>query len=511
MSKTKQNDPDRHFRTEELKADLKGKSIRGGAMTMLGQGGKFIMRMGLTIILARLLTPEDYGLFGMVTVVVGFVALFKDLGLSVATVQKANINHRQVSTLLWINVAISCTLMVITMALAPAIARFYGEPRLIRLTIVLSIGFIFGGLSAQHQALLRRQMRFKALAAIEIGSMFISTLAGIVSAWYGAGYWSLAILQLSGQMATAVGSWLLSGWVPGPPVRGAGVRPLLAVGSNYTGFTVLNYLSRNLDNLLIGSYLGAAPLGLYNRAYQILLLPLTQISIPIRQVAIPTLSHLQNDIPRYRAYYHKALLLMTSFGMPLVAFTFVTAYPLILVLLGEKWIEVVPIFRVLAVAGFLNTFSMAAGWVFISFGRTDRQFRWSIMASALTALSFIIGIRWGALGVAAGLSISRLIIQPAELTYCYRGLPLQLSELAGILARPTVASIGAAFALFGSHKLLSIQMKTSSVLLLDLALYSLLYLGIWIALPNGKQTLLQMLGLIKEVWRKPKKSKGASS
>ncbi|WP_254563570.1 lipopolysaccharide biosynthesis protein [Oscillatoria sp. HE19RPO] len=511
MSKSKHNDPDRHFRTDDMKADLKGKSIRGGAMTMLGQGGKFVLRMGLTIILARLLTPEDYGLFGMVTVVVGFVALFKDLGLSLATVQKAHIDHRQVSTLLWINVAISGILMVMTMALAPAIAWFYKEPRLVELTIVLSIGFIFGGLSAQHQALLKRQMRFKALAAIEIGSMFLGTAAGIISAWYGAGYWSLAVLQLTGQVATAAGSWLLSGWIPGPPVRGAGVRPMLAVGSNYTGFVVLNYLSTNLDNLLIGSYLGAAPLGLYNRAYQILLLPLTQISMPIKQVAIPTLSHLQNDLPRYRAYYHKALLLMTSFGMPLVAFTFVTAYPLILVLLGENWVEVVPIFRVLSVAGFLNTFSMASGWVFISFGRTDRQFRWSILSSAVTTMSFMIGVRWGVLGVALGLSLSRLIIQPMEIAYCYQNLPLTVKELMSYLYRPFVASTGGAAALYAIEQLLRFPMDRGALLWVDLVLYCLLYLGIWVLLPNGRPILLEMIGLMKELRSKRKGPGSAAS
>jgi O-antigen/teichoic acid export membrane protein len=512
LSKSERKDPDLYFQTDHLKANLKGKSVRGGAITVIGQVSKFSLRMVSLIILARLLAPEDYGLIGMVTVVLGFVNLFKDLGLSVATVQAPELNHRQVSTMFWINMAISVAIMLVTIALAPAIAWFYKEPRLIEITLVLAIGFIFGGLSVQHQALLRRQMRFKDLAIIEIVSMFLGVIAAIVSAWYGAAYWSLVILQLIGQVTTAAGVWLLCGWRPGLPIRGSGIRPMLAIGGNYTGFMILNYLSTNLDNVLIGSSLGAVPLGLYNRAYQLLLMPLQQISIPIKNVAIPTLSHLQTDIERYCSYYQKALLLMTTFAMPLVAFTFVSADQLILVMMGEKWLDIVPIFRVLSVAAFLNTFSMASGWAFISFGRTDRQFHWSIIASVLTTLSFLIGIRWGAIGVAAGFSISRLIIQPAEIVYCYRGLPLRFRDLAITLSRPITASIGAGVALFGLHQGRHISIDGGLIdLLIDTLLYCLLYLGIWMLLPSGKQTIWEILQLLKEFRRKPKNVKSGTS
>src|SRR3990172_168793 len=179
------------FSTDHLKVDLKGRSVRGGMVTLLAQVCKFVLSMGSTMVLARLLTPKDYGLIGMVSVVTGFVALFMDLGLSMATVQRAEINHDQVSNLFLVNVGISFFIMLLVVALAPAVAAFYGEPHLAGVTIALAVAFLFGGLTVQHQALLRRQMKFFSLAIVDIGSLVTSIVVGISLAWYGAKYWSL--------------------------------------------------------------------------------------------------------------------------------------------------------------------------------------------------------------------------------------------------------------------------------------------------------------------------------
>lgn len=199
-------DSNQHFHTDHLKADIKGRSVRGGAVTMVAQICKFILQMGSTIVLARLLTPQDYGLVGMVTAVTGFIAALKDMGLSMATVQKAEINHSQVSTLFWVNVALSLFLAVVTAALAPFIAEFYDEPRLSLITLVLASGYIFGGLSVQHQALLNRQMRFTSLAIIDITSMLLGIATAIVLGWYQTGVWALVFMQLATGVVYTVGS-----------------------------------------------------------------------------------------------------------------------------------------------------------------------------------------------------------------------------------------------------------------------------------------------------------------
>ena len=159
------------FATEHLKTDLKRRSLRGGATTVLGQGMKFTIQLVSTAVLARLLTPEHFGLIGMVTAVTGFATLFKDLGLSAATIQRADISHQQISTLFWVNCGIGILVAAIVAALSPVVAWFYGDPRLAPITATLALSFVFGGLTVQHEALLRRQMRFGTLVCIEILAM----------------------------------------------------------------------------------------------------------------------------------------------------------------------------------------------------------------------------------------------------------------------------------------------------------------------------------------------------
>src|SRR5262245_52096727 len=182
------NPQQEYFRTQHLKANLRGRTVRGGAVTIITQGIKFVLGIATTIVLARLLTPEDYGLIGMVVVVTGFVAMFKDLGLSNATIQRAEINSEQISTLFWINVALSIAIMLLTAGLAPAVSWFYGDARLTAITIVYATGFLFGGLTVQHEALLRRQMRFTALAVKDMVSLIAGIITALVLGWYGAGY-----------------------------------------------------------------------------------------------------------------------------------------------------------------------------------------------------------------------------------------------------------------------------------------------------------------------------------
>lgn len=518
MSKRPKNnhpaaDLTQHFSVEHLNADLKGKSIRGGALTIGTQAGKFVLQLGANVLVSRLLTPQDYGLLGMVTTITSFVHLFKDLGLSTATIQKAEINHGQISTLFWINMALAAISALLTAAIAPAIAWFYGEPRLIGITLVLSAGIILSGLTVQHSALLNRQMRFAALAIIEITSMLVGITTAIVLALYGAGYWALVLMQPIGLSSYVVGLWVMCSWRPGPPVRHSGVRPMLAFGGNLTAFTFFDQVARNFDNVLIGRYGGAQQLGVYAKAYQLLLLPIQQINAPISSVALPTLSRLQNQPEQYCAYYRKAVLSIAALGMPLVAFLFVVADKLILTLLGEQWADAILIFRVLAPAAFVGTFNMATGWVYLSLGQTQRQFRWGLFTSIMTVVAFAIGIHWGAVGVAAAFSIvfCCLTMGPLSIIYCFRYSPLKISDLMGALWRPALASVTAGVLLFAASYLLPFKGNSLIGLLIDFSIYVLFYILLWSVLPNGRQFMREILDLAKAFRRQSKESDNTDS
>ncbi|PZD71737.1 Teichuronic acid biosynthesis protein TuaB [Acaryochloris thomasi RCC1774] len=494
-----------YFNTSNLKADLKERSIRSGAVTITSQWFQFVLRMGSTVFLARLLSPEDYGLIGMVAILTGFVQLFKDLGLSAATVQKKEVDHQQVSTLFWINLGVSCLVAFVVAALAPILALFYQEPRLLWVTLALSTNFIFGGLTVQHQALMRRQMQFTNLARIGICSVAVGLIVSITMAWLGAGYWALVGMQSASSMTTAVFTWIECKWRPERPTRRSDIRDMLAFGGNLTGFRTLNYFSRNLDNLLIGRFWGATELGLYAKAYQLVLLPIQQINSPVNNVAMPTLSSLQDDPERYSRYYYKAILLITSLGMPIVAFMFASSDKLILLLLGERWIDAVPIFRLLIPAAYIATFNVATGWVYQSLGRTDRQLRWGVIGSILNALVFMAGVRWGAIGVAAVFGMTRpLFFFPAHI-YCFQGTPIKFKSFLSVLARPTIASIGAAGLLMVFHKVGITQHSSIGVLLLDIASYIVLYPLLWIGLPNGRRRFMEILGIFSSLRKKRKK------
>jgi len=390
--------------------DLGRRTVRGGAVTIGTQVLKFLVNTVGTIVLARLLTPEDYGLVGMVAVVTGFILLFKDLGLSAATVQKSEVSEAQISTLFWVNVALSVAVMLVTATIAPLVAWFYGQPRLLGITLGLSVGFLFGGLTVQHEALIRRQMRFSFLAAAEILSAVVALTGAIILAWNNAGYWALVGSQLIQGFLYATLIWLFCRWRPGRPVRYSGVRSMIAFGRNVTGFGILNYFARNLDNMLIGRFWGSQQLGLYARAYQLLLLPIDQINGPITAVAVPALSRLVNEPERYRGAYLRLLDKITMLTMPLMAFMIVTSDWIVALLLGPKWAGVGRIFSLLGISGLVQPICNTTGWLFISQDRTRHLFQWGVVGSTIIILSILAGLPWGARGVAACYSVTFVVL-----------------------------------------------------------------------------------------------------
>ncbi len=489
----KYSNPDRFFQTEHLRQDLRGRSVRGGAITLISQVFKFVLQTGGTFLLARLLLPEDFGLIGMVTIVLNFVELFKDLGLSTVTIQKDEINHDQVSTLFWINIGLSLLITALAIALAPTIASFYQEPRLIPIVFFLSANFIIGGLTVQHLALLRRQMRFGSIAQIEIASMGIGVGAAMVTAWLGMGYWSLVIWRLVQSLINMLGVWMMCRWRPGLWVRHSKVGSMLAFGGSMTGFNIVNYFSRNADNFLIGRFWGAQPLGLYAMAYKLLLLPIEQINAPVTSVALPTLSRLQTEPEKFKRYYYQAILMISSLGMPIIGFLFASSDLVIPLVLGQQWIEAVPIFQWLIPAAYVGTCGVAMGWAFVSLGKVGEQFKWGIFSSTLTVIIFMISVRWGALGVAAAYGCSRPLFLVLGLAFCYRRTFLRISDLAKVLAKPFLSSIGAIGAVMVTNHLILHSIHKPVLLLLDLILYGAMYLVLWVLQPDGFSSLKEIV------------------
>lgn len=431
-----------YFHTQHLKTNLGGRTVRGGAVTIVSQGIKFLLGIGTTVVLARLLTPEDYGLIGMVIVITGFVSMFKDLGLSNATIQREEINAEQISTLFWFNVALSISIMLLMAALAPAVSWFYSDSRLTLITIVYATGFLFGGLTVQHEALLRRQMRFTALAARDIISLLAGIITALILGWYGWGYWALVANQLVAGLTNAISVWILCRWRPGVPVRSSGVRSMLAFGTNLTGFSIVNYFARNLDNMLIGKFWGSVQLGLYAKAYQLLLLPIDQINSPVAAVAVPALSRLKDSPERYREAYLRIIEKVAMLTMPGMALLIATSDWVVLLVLGPQWSGAARIFTLLGMVGLVQPIANTTGWLFISQGRTNHMFQWGLIGSTIIIVGIVVGLPWGAVGVAGTYSATTLFIAtPLLFWFVCREGPVRTADFYRTMAPAGCASL----------------------------------------------------------------------
>jgi PST family polysaccharide transporter len=485
------NSPE-YFLTDHLQADLGARTARGGAVTVVSHSLRFVITIVATSVMARLLRPSDYGLIGMVVFFTGFVAMFKDLGLSIATIQKSEVTSDQISNLFWVNVALSVALAGLTMALAPFISWFYGDARLMAVTVVTAFGFVFGGLTVQHEALLRRQMQFFAVTTIVLISIVMGYGVGIYLAWRGFSYWSLVYSQLTVLLTNAIGVWLVCRWRPGLPKRNSGVRSMIAFGRNFTGFSIINYFSRNLDNLLLGKVWGANELGLYNRAYQLMTLPIEQVNEPVTSVAIPALSRIKDEKQRYRQAYLRMLEKIAMFTMPAIAFMMATSDWIVQVVLGPQWSATSRIFLLLGITGLFQPIANTTGWLFLTQGRSRHMLQWGFISGPLTIASILAGLPWGAVGVAASYSVTRVLLtDPLLFWFVGRTGPVRTKDFYRTIAPFTFASVVALGVSIAVRSFAGIHNPIVGLIALFITtgLVTLLALG---ALPAGRLALLDI-------------------
>jgi O-antigen/teichoic acid export membrane protein len=420
---------------------IKERTVRSGAVTMGAQGIKFGVSTISTIVLARLVSPEDYGLYGMVNALLGVLHVVKNAGLLEATVQRDVLTHEELSAIFWLNTGLGVFLAAASAALAPAFVAFYREPRLFWITVVLGVTFLVGGVSTQHQALLRRQMRFGALAFVDVTAMAVGVTVGIAMARAGFGYWALVSMAAATAVTNACLVWIASPWWPGRPSRSLGVTSMVRFGSYLSGANLFNYLFRNADNVLIGWFWGPAPLGFYQKAYGLLSLPIEQINAPVGSVVISALCRLRGDPQRMRRYFLGGYTVVVSALMPIILSTAIFADDVILFLLGARWTASANVFRLLAPAALIGAALNPFGALFIATDQTDRQFKLAAAWSLLIVLAFAVGLRYGPTGVAAGYSLMSAALALPLCMYAIKGTAVRLSDLGTALKFPVLAGV----------------------------------------------------------------------
>jgi len=429
--------------------DLGHRASRGIVVTASGLWSKTLIQLVSTVVLARLLAPEDFGLLAMVTAIVGVAELLRDFGLTGAIIQAKEIEERVWSSLLWLSLALGTMLAIIVAAAAPLIAGLYDEQRLVVLTLAIAPTLIVNSLAMPLMARLTRGLRFTTLATIDVAAMFAGVVASVVAAVLGLGVWALVVLTVVQQVGRVI--MLLTAVRPtfGRPRIEREILPFVSTGGSILGAELLNYAERNLDNVIIGQQLGSAVLGQYSRAYALFMLPLQQMNGPIGRVALPVLSRLREEPHRYRRYVRSAILVIGYLTIPTYAVAAAVADPLIFVLLGPGWEQAASIFALLAIAGVAQAIGKVRGWLYITLGRSHRQFVYDLVTRPLVIIGFFVGIALGGVdGLVLLYGILSLVLLIPGFGFAIRGTFVRAGDIVAPTVRPVIMAAVAFAAAF---------------------------------------------------------------
>ena len=380
-------------------------AARGAGITLMSQVIRFALQLGSLTVLARLLSPQDFGVVAMVTAITNVMEIVRDFGLSSAAMQAKELNDAERTNLFWVNTGIGTGCALVVTLSAPLVVRIYGTPVVGPIVLALGWLFIVSGVNTQFRAELSRSLRFKALAVTDIAAQAGSIAVAISLAAAGAGHWAVVGQQITLVVLTCTSNVILCKWRPGLPRRSVSIRRFFRFGGSVLGTNVIGYATNNLDNVAIGIYSGSGPLGLYSRAYQLLMVPLQQVSVPLTRVVLPVLSRVQDQDETYARYVSKAQLVgcyMLASGFAVAAGVSV---PLVALLFGPKWSGVAPIFAALAIGGIFRGIGQISYWMYLSRGRADAQLKLYLVTRPIMIGIMIAGLPWGPVGVAIGHSI----------------------------------------------------------------------------------------------------------
>ena len=494
----------------EAPTNLSHKTSRGAAVTAGGLWMRTALQLVSTMVLARLLEPGDFGLVAMIMAIVGIADLVRDFGLTGAILQARDLTSKQWSGLLWFSAALGAGLMIAVAACAPLIAALYGEDRLVVLTLAIAPTLLLNGIAMPMQASVQRQLRFGTLAMIDIVSMAVGVVLSVIAAFLGFGVWSLVVLAGAGQVYRLVALWIAAKPRWGAPRIGRDIRPFVSTGGSIFGVQLLNYVARNLDNVIIGQQLGSAALGQYSRAYSLFLLPQQQLTAPLGRVALPVLSRLQDDGERYRRYIRGAFTVIGYLALTVYGVAAAIAHPLIEVVLGSGWDAAADVFALLAIAGVAQAVGNVQGWMYISLGRAHRQFVYYLITRPLVIASFFVGIWWNGMnGLALLYGLVTVFLLVPGFIVAIRGTFIHgWTDIAVPLIRPAIVAAGAFGAASGVTSLTSSWPALLQVMAGGLAGLAMLAAA-WIV-PPVRRDYRMMLDFVLQA-RKPKPAAAAAT
>lgn len=485
--------------------ELRRHAVRGAAATVSAAALALTAQVVSTVILARLLTPADFGVVAMVTT---FSLLLMSLGVNgfeEAVIQGADINRIQASNLLWINCGAGFCLMTGFATVGSLLAHFYRNPLVTSVAIGVSPAIFLAATSVIHIALLKRAMRFTAVSVNDVVGRAVNTAVAVMLALRGWGYWALVAGIIAQTFSVTIGAWWLCRWIPSFPRKGVGTRALLKFAANvYGGFSTY-YFTRNFDNFLVGWRFNAVALGFYKKAYDLFALSGSQLIAPLNNVALAALSKLQHDPERFKRYLTNSLGIIAFVGMAVGADLTLVGRDLVRLVLGSKWSESGRIFEMFGPGiGIMLLYSTAC-WIHLSIGKPGRWLRWTLVESLTVALLFVAALPWGPAGIAVAWSVSYWILLIPAFWYAGRPIGFGVSSLVAAVWRYVIAALVAGVACSAiirgtlTWTVANTVTEALTFIVVKSLLFVILYLGAVILLYQGFDPLFRFVTLVREI------------
>jgi O-antigen/teichoic acid export membrane protein len=459
---------------------LRRSAAEGARWSFVAFAGKQVIRMLFGLGLARVLGPDDYGVVAQALVFLTFLALFLDQGLGATVIQRQDLTDRLLATAFVLSIAVSVALAGLTVAGAPLLGDFFHTPAVTDVLRVLAVSVLLQGLAVVPQAVLTRHLRMKGIALREVASALFGGAVGVVVALEGGGYWALVVQSITTDAVVLLVTMMMVGSMP---IRGAlsDLREIWAFSSKVFGIQFLAYLSRNMDNLLVGRYLGPAALAFYSISYRTMMVPIQGFTFAAGRVTLPVFSRMQGDPRRFREAFLDTVQVLAAVTMPLMALSAVSAPIAIPLVLGDRWEPAVVPFQILAVVGTLQGVTSAFAPALIAAGRADAALRAQLVNAVVSVGAFAIGLQWGIEGVAAAYTIAGVLLSTPYSLFVVGGvLEVRIARMVAVLVPPLLSALALAGVWLVADELLD-EFGASGIVTLALAspLAILAYLSVF--------------------------------
>jgi O-antigen/teichoic acid export membrane protein len=461
----------------DAKSPLARHAARGFASIVSGRLFSQAAQFLASIVLARLLLPSAYGLVAITWTLTGFAALFSDLGLGAALVQSRVLTERDAATAFLINELSGIAITLFVVLLRHPLANLLGQPRVAPLLALAGLTFTLT-FNAVPFALLERRMEFGKVAAIDVLGTTVGLSVSIICAARGVGAASLVIGPLTTATISSVAGLIVARWVPKAMPSRSSARRLMGFSSHLTGFNVLTYWARNVDNLLLGRFAGARELGLYNRAYMLMLLPLTQVGGVLGRVLLPLFSGMQDDHARMRRAMVRLARTTSLLVFPVLLGLAAIAHNFVLVAFGPHWRGAIPLIVLLSISGMPQVFGILSAQVCQAVGRPRLLSTWGTVWNLTAIAAILAGLHWGARGVALALAIRGWVVIPIEMMPARRTIGVRGRDLVRAGARPLAAATTMAIVVAVAGQALNQVMPMRASLALQVIVGAALYVGL---------------------------------